>query len=123
MGVKDGDTIEVLIKNEPVAVRLFGVDAPEKRQAFGQKAKEFTSDKVFGKQVKIVVSGESYGRKVGEVFLNGISLNEELVAAGMAWREPRYSKSLGLEALQEIAKAERRGLWVDPQPVEPWKFR
>ncbi len=123
VGVKDGDTIQVLVKGKSVDVRLAGVDAPEKRQAFGQKAKSFTSDKVFGKTVRVVVSGESYGRKVGEVFLSGVSLNEELVASGYAWKEPRYSKSLGLEALQEIAKKEHRGLWIDKNPIEPWKFR
>ncbi len=112
------------MKNKPIVVRLFGVDAPEKRQAFGQKAKEFTSEKVFGKQVKVVVvSGNSYNRRVGEVFLNGVSLNEELVAAGLAWKDPRYSKSLGLEALQDRAKKERLGLWVDREPVRPWEFR
>lgn len=124
VGVRDGDTIEILVDKKEVPIRLSGVDAPEKKQAFGQKAKQFTSDKVFGKRVKVVViHQDSYKRKVGEVFISGVSLNEELIAAGMAWQDPRYSKSLGLAALQERAKAEKRGLWVDPKPVEPWEWR
>jgi len=86
VGVKDGDTITVLVKKKEVPVRLQGVDAPEKNQAFGQRAKQFTSDKVFGKRVKVLVERKGRnGRSIGKVFIKGVSLNEELVAAGFAW--------------------------------------
>jgi endonuclease YncB( thermonuclease family) len=41
--VIDGDTISVLKDKEPVRIRLYGIDCPEKKQAFGKKAKQFTS--------------------------------------------------------------------------------
>ncbi len=60
-------------------VRLWGIDCPEKAQAFGQRAKQFTSSKAFGKTAKIEVHDvDRYGRTVGQVFINGKSLNEEL---------------------------------------------
>jgi Staphylococcal nuclease homologue len=70
-----------------VKVRLHGVDTPEKAQAFGTRAPQFTSDLVFQRDVMVVVqTTDRYGRLVGEVLLpDGRSLNQELVRAGMAW--------------------------------------
>jgi endonuclease YncB( thermonuclease family) len=56
--VLDGDTIEVLHEKKPERVRLYGIDCPEKGQAFGQKAKQATSSFLFSKEVRI----ESHGR-------------------------------------------------------------
>ena len=67
-----------------IEVRLDGIDCPELAQAFGRKAKSFTSGLVFGKAVRLVGKGKDrYGRELAEVFLpDGRSLNRELVAAG-----------------------------------------
>lgn len=79
---------------------------------------------VFGKTVKVLVSEKDRDRRsVGEVFIDGMSLNVEIINAGFAWRDPRFSKSLGIAALQEKAKLEKRGLWIDKNPVPPWEFR
>lgn len=52
VGVSDGDTITVLTKdNREIKVRLYGVDAPESGQAYGTRAKQFTSAAVFGRNV------------------------------------------------------------------------
>src|SRR6218665_2195984 len=59
VGVKDGDTYEILQDNKTRdIVRLFGVDAPEKGQAYGNKAKQFASDLAFGKTVKVIVEAK-----------------------------------------------------------------
>ena len=47
IGVKDGDTVEVLYNEVPIVIRLEHIDCPEKKQAFGAKAKQFTSDFIF----------------------------------------------------------------------------
>jgi len=93
VGVIDGDTIDVMHLGKAERVRLYGVDSPEKNQAFGTKAKQFTSDQVFGKEVRVVVRDtDRYGRTVGDVFLpGGKRLNEELVRAGMAWWYKDYA--------------------------------
>jgi micrococcal nuclease len=60
-------------------IRLYGIDCSEKRQAFGQKAKQFTSDKVFGKIVEIEpIDIDRYGRTVGLVSIGDQCLNESL---------------------------------------------
>lgn len=124
VAVKDGDTITVLKKKKEIDVRLAGIDAPEKKQPYGNRAKYFTSDRVFGKTVKVIVEDEDRdGRKIGEVFYRDTSLNEELVAEGLAWVDPRFSSSLGLAALQREAKARGIGIWKEPSPQAPWEYR
>ncbi len=87
VGVSDGDTITVLHKGKGERIRLHGIDCPEKRQAFGNRAKQFTSKLVFGNTVTVqVMDRDRYGRTVGVVLLpDGRSLNHELVRAGLAW--------------------------------------
>jgi endonuclease YncB( thermonuclease family) len=126
VGVSDGDTIKVLRAGKQVKVRLSGIDCPEKRQAFGKRAKRFTSDLVFAKEVTVkVIDIDRYKRIVGEVILkDGTSLNHELVRSGLAWWYQRYAPDdKELERLEKIARENQRGLWADPDPVPPWEFR
>ena len=53
MSIADGDTITVLKAKTPIRIRLYGIDCPESGQAFGKKAKQFTSGMVFRKIVRI----------------------------------------------------------------------
>lgn len=123
--VRDGDSIVVMRGGVGSEVRLDGIDCPELFQAFGRKAKSFTSGLAFGKAVHLVGKGKDrYGRELAEVILpDGRSLNRELVAAGFAWWYRKYSADLSLEALEREARAARRGLWAAPDPTPPWDFR
>lgn len=125
VAVLDGDTIEVLHNGKAERIRLNGVDCPEKKQAFGQKAKRFTSSLVFGKTVVVVPSEKDrYKRIVGDVFLsNGVNLSYELVRAGFAWWYRKYSDDVMLAVLELEAQLERKGLWLDPHPMPPWEWR
>ena len=125
MGVSDGDTITVLHNGKGERIRLHGIDCPEKRQAFGRKAKQFTSTLVFGKTVTVEAVGrDRYGRTVGMVLLpDGRSLNHELVRAGLAWMYRRYTNDQSLSDLEEEARVARRGLWADHHAVPPWEWR
>jgi endonuclease YncB( thermonuclease family) len=125
VGVTDGDTIKVLRNGRHEALRLHGIDAPEKGQAFGQRAKQFTSGLAFGKTVAVRVRGlDRYGRTIGDVVLpDGRNLNQEVVRAGYAWWYRRYSADQRLAALEAEARAARRGLWADPNPQPPWEWR
>ncbi len=100
-------------------------DRPERRQAFGKRAKQFTSTLVFGNTVTVqVVDRDRYGRTVGVVLLpDGRSLNHELVRAGFAWMYRRYTNDQSLSDLEEEARVARRGLWVDANPIPPWEWR
>jgi endonuclease YncB( thermonuclease family) len=126
VAVKDGDTIEVVKEGVAVRVRLYGIDCPEKGQAFGQKAKQFVSGLAFGKTVKVIEKDlDRYRRTVGEVILeDGRSLNRELVRAGLAWWYRQYAKKdAELEKLESDARKAKVGLWFDADPVSPWDWR
>lgn len=123
VGVADGDTITVLTpERQQIKVRLYGIDCPEKSQAFGQKAKQFTSSKVAGKNVTVaVLDKDRYGRFVGLVG----SLNQELVQNGFAWVYDRYCKKSFCSQWkrdEEQARKARKGLWVE-QAIPPWEWR
>ena len=125
VSVTDGDTIKVLHANHSETVRLLGVDAPEKRQAYGDRARRFTADLVFDRTVTVRTSGrDRNGRLLGEVVLpDGRSLNQELVRAGYAWWFRMYSRDGRLARLEEEARQDRRGLWADAAPQAPWDYR
>lgn len=125
ISVKDGDTIEILYEGKPLRIRLQGIDCPEGKQDFGQKAKQFASDLCFGKEVEIIDFGKDrYGRTLGYVVLpDGRNLNEELVRAGYAWHYKHFSKDKVLADLEKQARKEKVGLWSHPDPVAPWDYR
>jgi endonuclease YncB( thermonuclease family) len=125
VGVHDGDTIKVLDANrQQHKIRLAGIDAPESRQAFGTRSRQNLSSLVFGKNVAVEwKKRERYKRIVGKVLVDGHDMNLEQVRAGMAWWYRQYAKEQTLadrqlyELAENDARAARRGLWADPQPV------
>jgi len=125
--VVDGDTIKVANEKGITIVRLYGVDSPEKIQAFGLAAKNFTISQVFGKVVDIApVNKDRYGRTVAIVMVGTQCLQEQLILQGYAWVYPQYCKESFCQAwstLQGISAGNRVGLWIDPAPVQPWVWR
>ena len=68
-------------------IRLAGIDAPEKKQAFGNRSKESLSDMVFDKTVNVETEKrDRYGRQIGKVLVNGQDVNLVQVERGMAWQ-------------------------------------
>lgn len=126
ISIKDGDTIEILTADKQTfKIRLNGIDTPEKNQAFGQRARQFTSDLAYLKEVQVIVRDiDRYGRSVGDVILlDGKILNKELVRNGFAWHYKQYSKDQELAELEVQAREKKLGLWADKDPVAPWNFR
>ena len=125
VGVKDGDTIEVKDGCCTRIIRLYGIDAPEKSQAYGAKAKQFASSMAFGKVVTVYPTGiDRYGRTLGWVFVGNKCLDAELVSNGLAWWYRQYSpKETKLAQLEAQARGGKRGLWADAAPVAPWSYR
>lgn len=131
VGVSDGDTITVL-DNQRVQhkVRLQGIDAPEKKQPFGQRSKEHLSNQVFNRFVTVQYEKrDRYQRLVGKVMHDGVDVNLGMVSVGFAWHYKEYEKEQSFAdraayaAAEDDARRARRGLWADPRPVPPWEFR
>lgn len=126
IAVLDGDTLEVLHNQLPERIRLYGIDCPEKAQAFGQKAKRVTSALVFGKEVMLQSHGkDKYKRTLADVLLpDGTNVNHELVKDGWCWWYRKYAPGdTVLEESEKDARGGRKGLWADPHPVPPWEWR
>lgn len=127
VGVSDGDTFTGLTRDKiEIRFRIFGIDAPEKRQAFSNKSKQTLSDLIDGKKVGIKVQkkNDGYGRPVVWVYTpDGRDVSAEMLKAGMAWHFKKYDDSADYAELERVAKAEGMGLWHDKDPIAPWDYR
>lgn len=131
VGVTDGDTVTVLdANNAEHKIRLAGIDAPEKKQAFGSRSKESLSALAFSRFVTVETGKKDrYGREVGKVQVEGKDVNLEQVKRGMAWHYKAYQREQSADdrKLYDIAESDarvaRRGLWDDADPTPPWDFR
>lgn len=100
------------------------IDAPEKAQPFGERSKQSLSDICFDREAEIKpLTTDRYGRTVARVHCEGTDANAEQLRRGMAWVYVKYVTDRSLYALQDAAKAARRGLWVDKTPIPPWEWR
>jgi endonuclease YncB( thermonuclease family) len=131
VGVSDGDTITLLVDgHDQYKVRLSGIDAPEKSQPFGSRAKQRLSDLVYGKTVTALgTKRDRYRRLIAKILVNGRDANLEMVASGYSWHYKKYEGEQPAVDRTAYALAERearmakRGLWVDESPVAPWDYR
>jgi endonuclease YncB( thermonuclease family) len=136
----DGDTVELLVtdaeRKQRVRIRLAGIDAPERSQAFGEVCRESLAGVVAGKDVQIRVRGKDrYSRTLGVIFVRKDAkgstkdVNLGQISAGCAWHYKQYlMNQLPREreqyaAAEETARKARQGLWRDPHPQPPWEFR
>jgi len=122
--VADGDTINVMKGNIPVKIRLFGVDCPEKSQAYGQDAKEFTTSLVKDQIVTVIPKKQdNYGRTIASISIDGKNLSYLLIKAGYGWHYKMFSKSRELAKAEREARIAERGLWQQDNPQKPWNYR
>lgn len=105
-------------------VRLAWIDAPERRQDVGRRAKQSLAGLAYRRRAVGEVRGlDRYGRVLGTVWGNGQDLNLEQVRREMAWVFRRYTEDPQDLAAEAEARQARRGLWSQADPVPPWEFR
>lgn len=139
--VSDGDTITVLdAAKAQYKIRVSGIDAPEKNQAFGQVSKENLSRLVFNKEVDVEWSKhDRYKRIVGKVLVaspncqglcaRNFDAGLSQINAGLAWWYRKYANEQSPEDLPKYEQAElgaqsrHQGLWGDKAPIAPWDWR
>ena len=134
VGVSDGDTLTVLVQRdqslEQIKVRVSGIDAPEKAQAFGDRSKQGLSDCAFAKQVQVeVIKLDRYGRSVAKVISQGTDCGLRQIELGLAWHYKAYAREQSpadrqsYAAAEDLAHERKLGLWSDPAAIPPWDFR
>ena len=122
-----GDSFILKCSNGNQDIRLYGIDAPEKKQPYYKASKKILKILCYKKNIKIkYIDIDKYDRIVGIAYINDICINEEMIKKGFAWifvrfcKEPYYSKWM---KFQKEAKKNRLGLWNDKNPTPPWIFR
>jgi endonuclease YncB( thermonuclease family) len=117
IGVKDGDTVDLLVHGVKHTVRLANIDAPEKKQPFGKKAKQLLANLCFGKNVTLIHNNkyDRYKRLIAELITeSGININKEMVSNGLAWHFKKYSSDTSYSRLEKI---------TNENPIPPWEWR
>lgn len=126
VAIADGDTFTLLTEQkQQVKIRLFGIDCPEKKQPFGNVAKQKLSALIFNKNVVAKqIDIDRYKRTVAIVYDNeNKCVNEEMLKSGLAWHYVKYDNNANWQQLENNARQNKIGLWADNNPVAPWQWR
>jgi endonuclease YncB( thermonuclease family) len=130
VSVADGDTITVLSEGVHHKIRLSGIDAPEKSQAFGNLSKQSLVEMVFRKTVTVDYNKrDKYNRIIGKVLFENQDINLEQIKRGLAWHYKKYENEQqvtdrSIYSNEEyLAQRDNRGLCLDNNPIPPWQFR
>ena len=122
VSIHDGDTITVLQGKQQIKVRIFGIDAPELKQPYGKKSKQFLANLIAGEVVEVEENGKDrYKRTIGTVYLGNTDINAQMVENGYAWAYRKFSKKYTPQ--ESKAKKQGLGLWRDKEPIPPWEWR
>lgn len=123
--VVDGDTLVLLVENHnQIKVRLSEIDAPERGQAFGSKAKDALIALCAEQPASLTnASLDRYGRTVARVSCNDVDANSAMVKSGFAWVYDEYVVDKTLYQTQDDARRRKAGLWADESPIAPWVYR
>jgi len=125
--VTDGDTVWIDpddTQRGRIKLRLAGLDAPERCQAWGPEASSALRAKVLHRRVEVDTRAvDKHGRAIGTLRLAGEDVGAWLVGQGHAW-SARWQRSPGPYADHERdARAARRGLFGDADALPPREFR
>jgi endonuclease YncB( thermonuclease family) len=131
VGITDGDTITVIDSDKTEhKIRLMGIDAPEKKQDFGNESKKALSNFIYQKEVSVEYKKQDrYKRKVGKIILGKEDICLQMIKDGMAWHYKDYEKEQSktdrdLYSQAELkAREEKIGLWQDSKAIKPSAFR
>lgn len=125
ISIPDGDTLNVInSRNKKIKIRLYGIDAPETKQKYGQASRDYLRQLVKNKKLTYKIrSKDDYGRVVATLYGNNQDLNYEMIKAGWAWHYKHYYKSKKYADAEKNARNQKKGLWKDKKPQAPWDFR
>jgi micrococcal nuclease len=123
--VHEGDRLTLYHQGRRDMVYLRGVDCPELKQPYGKQAKHATAAYIANREVVVRdLKRDRQGRMTVDILLpDGRQIAHELVKEGLAWVQPGGSGDQALNDMEELARAAGRGLWSEPNPISPWKWK
>jgi len=131
VGVADGDTVTLLDASKTQhRIRLDGIDAPERTQPYGQRARQSLADLAHGRTAHAdCPKVDRYGRAVCRVIVDGVDIGFEQIRRGFAWHyvkyahEQRQSDRASYALAEHEARLAQTGLWSFSDPTPPWDYR
>jgi endonuclease YncB( thermonuclease family) len=123
--VHEGDRLTIRHDGRNETIYIKDIDCPELKQAYGKQAKQVITAYVGSRDVMVrALKRGRNGLGTAEILLqDGRNVGHELLKEGLAWARPEKGQDQSLEDMEQLAKAERKGLWSDPNPVAPWKWK
>ena len=125
VAVHEGDRLTIHHEGRSETIYLKDIDCPELMQPYGKQAKHASAAYVGNREVVVrALKRDRDGRATAEILLqDGRNVGHELLKEGLAWWQRSASNDASLEVLEELARASRKGLWADSNPVPPWKWK
>ncbi|HAH07738.1 MAG TPA: nuclease [Elusimicrobia bacterium] len=120
--VEAGDVLILHNGVRETEIRLSEAACPKPGQDFSKAARRFTTALLYGREVRVENVVKRKGKLYGRVVLDEKYLDRELLQAGLAWWDVRYSKDEELAALQDAAQEAGKGLWALKKPEPPWEY-
>ena len=122
--VYDGDTVELKNAHSKFKLRLTDIDAPERNQAYGQKARRALSNLCKGSNIQVTLLGtDKYNRQLGRLQCNQVDASLYMAEHGYAWHNEKYSNDVIIRNAANAARQNRVGLWSAQEPLQPWVWR
>lgn len=129
--VYDGDTVKLHPKNTfsqkyDIKLRITQMDAPERNQPFGLKARRALIKLCQGNNIVAtadIVAKDKYQRSLGRLQCNQVDASLYMVEQGLAWHDDKYAHDWEIAQAQDRAKEQKLGLWADGKAVMPWVWR
>lgn len=123
--VSDGDTFYLKTDGKTYKIRMYGIDAPELHQQYGEESKKYLENLILDKNVDVnVKSQDRYGRKVGKVIYKNKDINLEMIKSGNAWYYEYYARNeRDYRKAFEYAQENKLGLWQGKNIENPREYR
>ena len=123
--VIDGDTVVIHIPpTNEIHVRLIGIDAPERGQAFYAEGRAYLGTVLSGAAITVASNGvDRYGRTLATLYIGETNVCLQMIQSGLAWHFKKYSDDPVLSLAEHDAKKRRVGIWQQTNPVPPWEYR
>ena len=102
---------------------------PEAGQPFTDTARDHLRALVLDQTVMVDYTHLADGYLEARVFLNGIDIGSQMLRDGVAWYDHATDYELTesdrdlYAQCEQAARAEKRGLWQDESPAQPWEYR
>jgi endonuclease YncB( thermonuclease family) len=125
IAVHEGDRLTIHHEGRKDTVYLKDIDCPELKQPYGKQARLATAAYVGNRDVVVrALTRDRQGRVTAEIVLqDGRIVAHELLKEGLAWLRPHTAQNRDLGEVEQLARAAGKGLWSDPNPVPPWKWK